>query len=278
MYSAPITVSATETLEAIAVKTGYTNSQAASASYTISAGLPAPTFSPAAGTYTTAQSVTISDTTAGATIYYTTNGTTPTTSSSVYSASITVSATETLEAIAVETGYTNSQAASAAYTIPLYFSISLSPNSLTLVAGQSAASTVTINPVNGFNQTVSFGCNGLPAGLSCTFSPSSVVVGETSTTTTLTIAANSNLAVRRGISPLIPVATAAFLLCTFGFRRRRKFYFILFTAGLALELSASSGCGGYQGTMHPATITSTVMATATAGAIQQEAALTVTVN
>jgi len=58
----------------------------------------------------------------------------------------------------------------------------------------------------------------------------------------------------------------------------RKFYFILFTAGLALELSASSGCGGYQGTMHPATITSTVMATATAGAIQQEAALTVTVN
>jgi LysM repeat protein len=278
VYSASITVSATETLEAIAVETGYTNSQAASAAYTISAGLPAPTFSPAAGTYTTAQSVTISDTTAGATIYYTTNGTTPTTSSSVYSASITVSATETLEAIAVETGYTNSQAASAAYTIPLYFSISLSPNSLTLVAGQSAASTVTINPVNGFNQTVSFGCNGLPAGLSCTFSPSSVVVGETSTTTTLTIAANSNLAVRRGISPLIPVATAAFLLCTFGFRRRRKFYFILFTAGLALELSASSGCGGYQGTMHPATITSTVMATATAGAIQQEAALTVTVN
>ena len=117
VYSAPITVSATETLKAIAVESGYTNSQAASASYTISAGLPAPTFSPAAGTYTSAQSVTISDATAGTTIYYTTNGTTPTTSSSMYSAPITVSATETLEAIAVKTGYTNSQAASAAYTI-----------------------------------------------------------------------------------------------------------------------------------------------------------------
>ena len=50
--------------------------------------------------------MTISDATAGTTIYYTTNGTTPTTSSTKYSAAITVSATETLEAIAVETGYT----------------------------------------------------------------------------------------------------------------------------------------------------------------------------
>ncbi|MGA2350887.1 MAG: chitobiase/beta-hexosaminidase C-terminal domain-containing protein, partial [Terracidiphilus sp.] len=77
----------------------------------------APTFSPAAGTYTTSQSVTMSDTTPGATIYYTTNGTTPTTSSTKYSSAVTVSASETLEAIAVATGYTNSPAATAAYTI-----------------------------------------------------------------------------------------------------------------------------------------------------------------
>ena len=79
-----------------------------------------PTFSPAAGTYATAQTVTISDATAGATIYYTTNGTTPTTASSVYSGAITIPATpatETIQAIAVATGDTNSSVASAVYTM-----------------------------------------------------------------------------------------------------------------------------------------------------------------
>ena len=117
VYSGPITVSASETLEAIAVETGYTTSSAASAAYTISKTLPAPVFSVAAGTYTSTQTVSISDATAGTTIYYTTNGTAPTTSSTAYSGAVTVSATETLEAIAVETGYTTSPVASAAYTI-----------------------------------------------------------------------------------------------------------------------------------------------------------------
>jgi len=76
-----------------------------------------PTFSPAAGTYATAQTVTISDTTSGATIYYTTNGTTPTTSSTKYTAPITVSSTQTVQAIAVATGFTQSAVGSAAYTI-----------------------------------------------------------------------------------------------------------------------------------------------------------------
>jgi hypothetical protein len=78
-----------------------------------------PTFSVAAGSYTSAQTVAISSTTPGATIYYTTNGTAPTTSSMLYGGAITVSGSETVEAIAVESGYTNSTVASAAYVINL---------------------------------------------------------------------------------------------------------------------------------------------------------------
>ena len=76
-----------------------------------------PTFSLSSGTYTSAESVTISDATAGATIYYTTNGSTPTTSSAKYTGAITVSSTETLEAIATASGYSTSAVASATYTI-----------------------------------------------------------------------------------------------------------------------------------------------------------------
>lgn len=75
-----------------------------------------PTFSPAAGSYEGTQNVTISST-AGATIYYTTDGSTPTASSSVYSSPIAVSADMTIKAYAVKAEYDDSEVAEAAYTI-----------------------------------------------------------------------------------------------------------------------------------------------------------------
>ena len=60
----------------------------------------------------------ISTTARGATIRYTTNGTTPSsTVGTVYSSPVAISATTTLQAIAYETGYTNSTVASGVYTI-----------------------------------------------------------------------------------------------------------------------------------------------------------------
>jgi glucosylceramidase len=76
-----------------------------------------PVFSPAAGTFTSTQSVTISDSTAGATIYYTVDGTTPTTSSTKYTTPVSIATSATLKAMGAATGDTNSSIASAAYTI-----------------------------------------------------------------------------------------------------------------------------------------------------------------
>src|SRR5437773_10120398 len=76
-----------------------------------------PTFSPAAGTYPHAHSVTLSDTTTGATIYYTTDGSTPTTSSAAYTGPIAVTQTTTIKTMAAKPGTANSAVATATYTI-----------------------------------------------------------------------------------------------------------------------------------------------------------------
>jgi hypothetical protein len=76
-----------------------------------------PTLSPAPGTYTSSQSVMLSDTTPGSTIYYTTDSSTPTTSSKIYNTPISVTATTTIKAIAAATGYNNSSVAAGTYTI-----------------------------------------------------------------------------------------------------------------------------------------------------------------
>jgi hypothetical protein len=76
-----------------------------------------PTFSPAAGTYSSAQSVSVSSATSGALIYYTIDGSTPTSSSAVYGSAIPVSATTTIKTLAVKAGMGDSTVASATYTI-----------------------------------------------------------------------------------------------------------------------------------------------------------------
>jgi hypothetical protein len=117
-YTKAISVDASETIEAIAVATGHTVSAVESETYMIDLPPTAtPKISPAAGTYTGTQSVTISDATSGATIYYTVNGIAPTTSSTKYTTAISVTSSETIEAIAIASGYTESAVASSAYTI-----------------------------------------------------------------------------------------------------------------------------------------------------------------
>jgi hypothetical protein len=114
-YTGPIAVTQTTTIKAMATAPGTLDSSVASATYTIKVA--APTFSVPAGTYNQPQTVSLADATSGATIYYTTDGSTPTTSSTRYLGPIAVNLTLTIRAIAVAPGMVNSDVASATYTL-----------------------------------------------------------------------------------------------------------------------------------------------------------------
>jgi hypothetical protein len=118
LYSGPVTISATTTINAIGYSVGLIDSTVTSATYTISPVVATPTFSPGSGTYTSAQTVTISTTTSSASIRYTTDGSTPSETTGVlYNGPITVRSSITINAIAYATGMTDSTISSATYSL-----------------------------------------------------------------------------------------------------------------------------------------------------------------
>jgi hypothetical protein len=170
-----------------------------------------PAFSLAAGTYVNTQTVTITDSTVHAAIYYTTDGTSPTPASNLYGGPIVVPASETVRAIAVATGYTISTIGSAAYVIlppavptltwatpaPISYGTPLSISQLNATA--SVPGTFTYNPSA---STI------LPVGsnkLSVTFTPTDTV-DYTTATAQVSITVNPAPPVLGSLSP--PIATA----------------------------------------------------------------------
>jgi uncharacterized repeat protein (TIGR03803 family) len=147
LYTGPVLVSMTTTLRAIGVD-GAGLGPVTSGTYTI---LPpsAPVFSPTAGIYSTAQSVSITSANA-ASIYYTTDGSTPTTASTLYTGAISISTTTTLRAIGVDAAG-SSLVTSGTYTIgisptpPVIHSITATPGILTPPDNQLVPVTITVN-------------------------------------------------------------------------------------------------------------------------------------
>ena len=128
LYSGPITVSPTTTLSAIAFESGYLDSAVAIDGYTLQeniipsviAQVAAPAFSPGPGRFRTAAAVTIASSTTGASIRYTTDGSTPTeTNGTLYTATVYFTTATTFNAIAYETGFSDSPVTTAAYTFNL---------------------------------------------------------------------------------------------------------------------------------------------------------------
>ncbi len=117
LYSAPVSLAVTTTINAIAVSTGLLQSNLTSAAYVLSTQTAPPNFNPAAGSYVSAQSVSFTDDSANATIYYTTDGSTPTHSSTVFSTPIPVTTTKTIRAIASAAGLSDSGVVSGTFNI-----------------------------------------------------------------------------------------------------------------------------------------------------------------
>jgi hypothetical protein len=121
IYLEPIVVTKNTVIKLLASKVGMDDSDVVTLSYTINPGMgkvaATPTANIPSGTYRGSQSVSLTTATAGATIYYTLDGSTPTKDSPVYVSPIRIDATKTLKAMAVKEGYANSGIAAFNYII-----------------------------------------------------------------------------------------------------------------------------------------------------------------
>jgi probable HAF family extracellular repeat protein len=180
------------------------------------------------------------------------------------------------------------------------FTLGASPNQLTVSAGNSGTTTITVTPDAGFTQPVNFSCGNLPVGTACSFSPPTVTPVGAPISTTLTIGTNGG-AVAAVISPTASSMLFAFMLTPMvllpvGLLIRRRgsdrslmslAAFCLVTATLigllscsgddsALAPAPNSG-GGVPATGTPAG-TSTVSVTATSGGNSRNVPVTLTVT
>lgn len=118
VYNAPLTLTKTRTIKAKAFKTGCTTSETASGTYnkTAISSVDKPTISSVSRTFSDSMSVSMSCTTEGAVIRYTTDGSEPTDNSPAYTTPVTLTKTATVKAKGFKSGSTPSDTASVTYT------------------------------------------------------------------------------------------------------------------------------------------------------------------
>lgn len=131
-YSAPFDVTTSCTVKAIAVKANYANSDIATTVIVIDTPtVAAPTFAPAGGVYTDSVAVSIICGDTAATVRYTTDGSEPTETSTLYEGPITLNTTTTIKAKAFKTNWHTSETVEATYTIVNEPILTVTPAALT---------------------------------------------------------------------------------------------------------------------------------------------------
>jgi len=131
------------------------------------------------------------------------------------------------------------------------FSLSASSASGTVTPGQSAQTTLTLTPSNGFDASVALSCSGLPTGSTCAFSSASVTVDGSAATSTLTISTTASTAMNSSggsLNPLIPGGLlVAGIFLPVAWRRRRESARLSYSALPVLLLISAitlQACGG----------------------------------
>ena len=134
--------------------------------------------------------------------------------------------------------------------VPASFTLSASPASLSITAGATGTTTVSVTPAGGFAQAVSFACSGLPSEASCTFAPATVTPGASAVTTTLTITTTAPQAsvekgriYRSGMTGLLALGSLLLFAMPGSKRGARWGGWFVFVFTLALG-GVFVGCGG----------------------------------
>jgi hypothetical protein len=246
--------------------------------------------SPAAGTYTSAQTLTITEAIPGSTIYYELTGPVSTNGYVQYTGPVSLpyDGVEALEAYATETGYNQSDYLLAQYTLNIPAGVapgSGGTTSLTVTAGATTGNTGTISVVgtNGFSGVVSLTCSVTTAltGVSdmptCSLNPSSVTISgasaQTSTLTVNTSAASSAENRKRSFFwPSASGATFALVLLFVKPRKQKNWVapiglLLLFVSTGLIACGGGSGGGGGRGNPGTTPGAYTITVTGTSGSV-----------
>jgi hypothetical protein len=139
------------------------------------------------------------------------------------------------------------------------FTISASPSSATIAAGQSASTTLTVTPIGGYSGTLHFSCGTLPTGVACTFAPASLTPANGATATvSLTVSTTApGVAEQRTLDRgLSAIAWAGAIFLAFSPKRMRRMNRLLTHSLLLLTVVSAlvslSGCSS-SSPSHPTT-------------------------